>query len=112
MNYRESAISGTSWVRCNHIIIENPYRMTPRISMYEQQVVTVGDQSLITPPPVPGPLVVEFSLDGTFPLLNPETGEPIMDGETPVLATHQQIYQILYSLYVHAAAERDIQAAQ
>lgn len=110
-NYRETTVNGTSWVRCNHIIIDNPYQMTPRMMVYEQQIVNVGDQNLVTPPPVPGPLVVEFAPDGSFPLLDPETGSPVMSGAAPVIATHQQIYQLLFSLYLHAAAARDAAAA-
>jgi hypothetical protein len=39
---------------------------------------------------------------GLFPLVNPETGEPL--GQT---MTHAQLYVALHSLYMHLAQERD-----
>jgi hypothetical protein len=123
MNYNETTLSGSSWVRCNYISISNLLQdyedinavampsgvnidKTPLISFSEETVVTLQNNKVLRTPLGGQSLVKRFNITETFPVLNPETNLPT--GQT---LSHQDLYVYLYSLYIQTATERDAQNA-
>jgi hypothetical protein len=104
-NYNETTVAGSTWTRCSSVYISNVYESVPSITFGEQQLIVLENQT---------PLVVNtnnscsalFDPNGIITVLDPATGSPT--GQT---VTQQQLYDILYSLYIATAAERDAQIA-
>lgn len=116
MNYRESNITGSTWVRCRAVTITNPHEsqlvppgpLTPGVSptayFQEEQVVTLPNNEAILRDI--GACQKAFNPGATIPLLDPATGQP-----TGTTVTHGELYAILYSLYIQTATERDAGSA-
>lgn len=100
--YKQQTGSGQSWQRCYSIQIENPLEGSPVIIFQEEMVVVVGDTTIKKPITMCTKL---FDPNETFPVLNPQTGEPT--GQT---MNHAEVYKILHSLYIQTALQRDGQA--
>lgn len=110
-NYNESTLAGTSWQRCKAMYISNPLDPQPGLdgkimgayaSFDEEQVVLLDTGEKFKRSV--GSFAVEFDpVSGQFPVLNPETGVP-----TGSTITHQELYAILYSLYIDSATKRDL----
>ncbi len=100
MNYQESSISGIKWVRCNSVSITNPLSGTPKAYFTEESVVKIGSEQMLQPF---GQCSAEFRADGSFPLLDPDTGRA-----TGMTMSHQDLYKALYSLYMKTATDRDL----
>lgn len=103
-DYKEQNVNGSSWQRCEQVVVENRLGTAPSVRFDEESVVAlaggqVSRKSL-------GSLVMQFAPDASIELRNPDTGE--LTGGT---ATHGQVYEILYSAYLAAAMARD-EAAQ
>lgn len=103
-NYRETAATGTAWIRANQVVINNPYEAAPSISFGCEQIVLLGDKVITVPDP--RYLVAGYRPVNEIPLLDPATGEP-----TGEIATHSQLYGILYSLFIKTALEQDAKEA-
>jgi hypothetical protein len=99
-NYKEETINGTKYQRARSVEIYNYLDSTPFINFQEETVFIMDGKKVITP--VMATISVNFDENGTFPVLNPATGDST--GET---ATHQQLYALIYSLYIKAAVDRD-----
>lgn len=103
-NYKETGLAGTSYVRANSVNIWNDEN-NKNITFQEEQVITLADGEVIRKPA--GQVFSNFTAENAstaFPLLNPETGEPLVDGAQ---MTYEGVYAALYSLYLHLATERD-----
>lgn len=104
-NYKESSVTGSSYVRAGSVFIENGL-VDKSIAFQEQEVIALGDETinknlgLLT-----GAFTAE-SQDTAFALLDPETNQQV-DGQT---MTFSEVYRALYSLYLHLALERDAAA--
>lgn len=109
-DYRASSLTAaTKWQRSNVITINNPLpgRGNPTIAFQEQEVVAVdGEVIAVLPKGGPMGLIREFDPEGSFPLLNPETGESL-----GVSMSHVELRVALYSLYIQSATARDEQEA-
>ena len=100
-NYNETPVAGSTWTRCSSVYIGNNYGVTPTITFGEQQLIALDNLS---------PLVVnsntscstEFNGASNIVILDPTTGTPT--GQT---VTQQELYNILYSLYIATAQARD-----
>lgn len=110
MNYQESNLTGTSWVRCNKVVLNNPLAGSPPDPMlgaavpfitFEEEKVMVIDGSTVKMP-ISSCQKVFDPIAGTIPLLDPITG--ISLGTS---VTHAELYTILFSLYLQTALERD-----
>ncbi len=104
-NYKETNVSGTSWVRSPSILVSNIYNELPSITFMEEVIYNL-DQGIVKGPYMgsllPG-IVETFSTPTTqFTLLNPMTDEVIG------MASYQNLQVILYSMYRHLADARDI----
>lgn len=103
MNYRESQVIGSTWVRCRAVTINNPHESKgtpPEVFFQEEQVVAMPGSEFIMRDVSFCSAV--FSPTGSVPLLDLATGQP-----TGQVMTHQQLYQALFSLYMQAATDRD-----
>ena len=100
-NYQESTVTGTTWKRCNKIEIRNPYQGQKLAIFLEEEVTSLTDGRVIQEPSTN---IQEPFSDPTkeIVLLNPETGQPLNN-----TITYQDVYVILYSLYMQLAIARD-----
>jgi hypothetical protein len=109
MDYKQSNETGTSWQRCTSLVVLNPLAgdttllpgqpSIPTIFFSEEKIINLGGEIVKRPT---GGCQKVFNSTDVIPLLNPETNEPL--GPT---ATHQDLYVLLYSLYMQTALERD-----
>lgn len=109
MNYKQSAVSGVSWVRCKAVTVTNPLDPVvdpilgtsrgPTAYFQEEKVVNVDGSNILTDV---GSCQKEFQIEAEIPLLDPNTGLP-----TGKSVTHGELYTILFSLYMQTAVERD-----
>ena len=102
MDYRETNDNGPvkSWRRAHTINVLNPYKQMPTIQFHEEDRTMLPDgRTMVTNNTA---VECEFSDPSkTFPLLHPVTGEVI--GQ----AAYQDVYVMLFSLYMALAGERD-----
>ena len=103
-DYNETQISGTSWQRCNQVLITNPRHGAPTISLSEETIFLAGQKELSES--LPG---IRFTFDPNIiiQMRNPETGEEIAG----VTMTGAEVYAVMFSLYIQKAIERDAQNA-
>ena len=111
MNYKQSDITGETWTRCRTVTITNPLpdtgeldvmtgiRQGPRAYFSEEQVLSIESGNLTSSA---GACFKDFDPVATIPLIDLTSGSP-----TGATVTHEQLYQILYSLYIQTATERD-----
>lgn len=100
MKYQEQTATGSTWIRCKNLTIENSLTATPTANFQESRVSEVNGQ---VSEQYIGSLVKVFDpAAGVIPLRNPETGDL-----TGTIVTHADLYVILYSLYMQTALERD-----
>lgn len=99
MDYKESAVSGTSWQRAVRVVVENPYNGAPSINFVEEKAINLGDKVITQPI---ANLSCPFDPQATFPGLDPSTGLPV--GRD---ITHAEVYVLLFSLYMDLAKKRD-----
>ena len=101
-NYKQTTVSGTSYVRAREVTITNLLDGYKGIMYSEEEVSVLGSKVMRENI---GAIHQEFTAENAateFPLLDPITNEPI--GST---ATFQDVYVLLFSLYYHMAAQRD-----
>lgn len=102
MNYKEEITNGniTSWRRSHRLTISNPYNQAPKIVFDEEDRTAIPDgRSMVTNNTS---IEADFDPDKTFKIINPMTGEEI--GES----NYQNLYVLLFSLYISLANERDL----
>lgn len=100
-NYNQTSVAGNIWTRCSSVHIVNNYGATPQIIFGEQQLIELDNL-----PPIATnggtSCFTEFDPTVEIVILDPATGNPT--GQT---VTQQQLYDILYSLYIATAQARD-----
>ena len=102
MDYREANANGPvkSWRRTHGINVINAYQQMPTIQFQEEdRTMLPNGQTMVT-----NNTAVEGDFSdptATFPLIDPNTGATI--GQ----AAHQDVYVMLFSLYMSLAAIRD-----
>lgn len=111
MNYKESSLTGTSWVRCRTVTITNPLpapegaglieaaAAVPRAFFQEEKVIAIdGVNSVVDA----GACSQAFAPAELIPLRDPDTG-----ALTGASVSQGELYVILYSLYMQTAIDRD-----
>ena len=104
-NYTESTVTGHAWRRCNQIVIDNRRSAVPTVRFDEETVVALDGAAEVRAPA--GALTVEFDPAREIALRDPQTGKP-----TGAVMTYADAYAVLYSAYLDAALERDVQRAE
>lgn len=99
MNYKETIESGQVWTRCNRVEIINPLDRNPSVNMFEETVISIAGESITRPGRM---LSKSFSATDVVQLVNPATGELL-----GASVSHQDLYVILYSLWLATAQEHD-----
>ncbi len=104
-SYTESLVTGHAWRRCNQIVIDNRRSSTPTVRFDEETVVALEGAAEVRAPA--GVLTIDFDPAREIPLRDPQTGEP-----TGAVMTYAEAYAVLYSAYLDAALDRDVQRAE
>lgn len=101
-NYNEVTGTGTMWTRCRQVVIENPFGgLKKPIRFSEENVVNIDNNIFTTQK---GQFEIFFDSAKVIQLRDPVTNT--MTGTT---FTHQDLYNMLHSLYIQSAVERDAQ---
>jgi hypothetical protein len=103
-DYKETAVTGTQWQRCNGVTISNPFRGQPTVQMQEETIAQVGDNVFAQ---TAAGIVFDFDPAEKIDLRNPQTGELV-----GASMTGMDLYVALYSLYIAKAHERDAALTQ
>jgi len=106
-NYNQKEVSGNAWTRAFQITVDNPYNGTPSILFSEENILDLGDRLINGRS---GMLEQQLTMENAFtqfPLLDPAT-----NNETGALANYAQLQQMLHSIYMYLAKERDILKTQ
>ena len=98
-NYKETTVTGTSYKRCNQVLIINRLGATPTVKFDEQAVITLDTETIVKGA---GEIDLVFDQSQAVPLRDPVTGD--LTGEQ---TTYGDIYATLYSAYIAAALARD-----
>lgn len=98
-DYKESALSGTSWQRCHQIVIDNPRTGAPSVRFDEEVVLALAGREIRT---AAGALALPFDPAQPIPLRDPATGALTGD-----VSSYGAAYVLLYSAYIAAAEARD-----
>ena len=105
-DYRESSVEGTSWTRAFLIEVNNPVDGISAITFHEEQAIRVPNLPVLTQRS--GQVVNAFTQENAatlFPVYDADTGDPISQTQ------YRQVRNILYSLYLHIAQQRDAEIA-
>ena len=100
-NYKQTSVTGESWIRANRVVVENPFGGAPSIGFAEERVFNIGGESVTQPSGNVGTYFTPFNANNEFNILNPETGEVVG------VAKYSDVYVMLHSLYIHLATIRD-----
>lgn len=98
-NYQQTEAPGTAWRRCHKVILDNPINGTRSALFLEQEVAVVGDRTIASEA---GHCQSSFDPSAYVFLRDIETGELTGD-----YVTQGYIYQLLHSLYLGVAENRD-----
>lgn len=99
-NYKQTDVLGTQYVRANTIHITNPDGLPPSITFNEESVINLNTTKFYTPA---GSITKGYNPTGIFHPIDPITGELSITEQY----TYEQLYNILYGLYITLATERD-----
>lgn len=99
-NYRQSQISGESWIRAKRVILENPLGGVPEAHFVEEKVISVDGETIkqAMPPTLSSKMTDPAT---SFPLLNP------VDDTQVGTITYEYLYIAVYSLHRYLASLRD-----
>ena len=109
MNYKQTDITGNSWIRCNTLTVTNPLDIpelnstTPiikQVYFQEEKVIVLSDNKVIINQI--GSISAPYISENIISILDPTTGQA-----TGATITHADLYKILYSLYIQTAQARD-----
>jgi hypothetical protein len=98
-DYRETTATGKAYRRCYKLEVNNPLGAVPSIRFLEEEVLEVGETCVTRPNTE---MFVKMDSMTSIQALDPSTG--LTTGQ---VLTHNDLYAILYSAYMHAARKRD-----
>lgn len=100
-NYKETTIAGSEYQRARLISITNEHNTNNSITFVEEKIKFFGDEHFHTDVSSIVETLTAENATQQFNLLNP------VDGTTIGTATYQDLYVLLYSLYIKLANDRD-----
>lgn len=99
-NFQEVIVTGPKWRRCNRMVIDDPFKGTPVVTIVTENVAALDDGSIVRQD---APQVsVIFEPTATVDLVDPETLAPL--GKS---MTHAEIYTALFSLFVQEVTAQE-----
>lgn len=101
-DYKETAVTGSSFNRCRQIEIKNPYQGLPAAIFTEERITTLPDHTLHDQPDAP--IGVNYDPTALIAIYDPLTLQPT--GATVMM---QEIYGLMFSAYFHFATRRDVE---
>lgn len=105
--YKQTDITGESYIRFDQAVIKNPLNKNPSITFTEEQVMNIDGEEIHRAVSNVSETLKLYSehqnLDEVVPLVNPITSEPIEGASM----TYEQIMTGIFSLYYHLADKRD-----
>ena len=105
-DYQETSVSGTSYKRANEVFISNPLTGPKSIRFSEELMVNLGTTTQRVPAGVVEQLLTDANKLTGVKILDPTTGAELFQ------LTYEQIYCVLYSLYLKVATDRDADLAR
>ena len=103
--YAERQTTGVEWTRCFQVVVDNRSGVAPRATFFEQRVLQ-PDSGPVRASAV-GQVEMQYDPAAVIALRDPATGE-----ETGETITGADLYQVIYSAYLHAALARDAAGAE
>lgn len=103
--YTESTVTGHAWRRCHQIVIDNRRGGVPTVRFDEETVVALDGSAEVRSPA--GMVTIDFDPARQIPLRDPQSG-----ALTGGVMSYAEAYAVLYSAYLDAALERDVQHAE
>lgn len=105
MNYKESQIVGTEYQRARLVEIHNQKDVLPHIAFIEEMITVLPNRTLSAPV---GQISTQYNPTRMIELHNPETGDPIIDGNGAQMVMSQQMVMLaIHSLYMQLVRQRD-----
>lgn len=105
MDYKQAVKETKFWQRCRAVTCLNPVDSPYKTVVFQEELASEVDGVSSSVKDV-GSCSTLFSPDGEINLIDPSTGQST--GET---VSHLKLYQILHSLYIQVALERDAREA-
>lgn len=99
--YKETTITGDSYIRANQITVQNGLNSAPSIVFTEEKVMNVGDEQIVMPVSNCQDSMTAENMAEEFNLINPQTGDVLGT------STYQEFAVMLNSLYFHVTGKRD-----
>ena len=105
-DYQETTISGTSYKRANEVFISNPLNGAKTVRFSEELVINISETPQRVPQGVFDVILTDANKSTPINVIDPDSGATISQ------MTYEQIYGILFSLYLDSANKRDIELAR
>ena len=105
-DYQETTISGTSYKRANEVFISNPLNGAKTVRFSEELVINISGTPQRVPQGVFDVILTDANKSAPINVIDPTSGATISQ------MTYEQIYGILFSLYLDSANKRDIELAR
>ena len=105
-DYQETTIPGTSYKRANEVFISNPLNGARTVRFSEELVINIFRKPQRVPQGVFDVILTDANKSTLFNVIDPASGATISQ------MTYEQIYDILFSLYLDSANKRDIELAR
>lgn len=98
-NYKETDVAGTKYRRAKKVTVDNPLNGVVTIKFFEEDVINIGDEAVTNDVGLVSDSLINPA--EAYTLYHPQTGAVIG------MATYEQLYVMMYSLYFHLASKRD-----
>ncbi len=102
MKYKQTSVTGESWVRAKRIVIENVLNEDNAIKFVEEKVTNLDGDNTSQDLGVLDNKVGDVDMSTEIPVIDPETGEP-----TGTSITYGELHAFIFSVYMALVNERD-----
>ena len=102
-DYQETSVSGTSYKRANEVFISNPLNGAKTVRFSEELVINISGTPQRVPQGVFDVILTDDNKSTLIDVIDPTSGATVSQ------MTYEQIYGVLFSLYLDSANKRDIE---